>query len=265
MAHSLRPRSTVNRVDLVGALADVARALVRLHGAGHIHRDVKARNVLISADFRTAKLADFGLARPLLRPGREAEAREPAGGMTPRIGPRKYRAPEVEQGAPYGPPADMYSFGVMVRELLELLRRSRERCYTAATLDMLRALGHVCRRQQPEKRPSAMEALTLLQAHLGSPLPPRDGGSARHRLAAPRGALADRLRPRGERDRGGEDDVQPPPAVPVGGKRPRSRSRSGSKSDESSSGRLVRLAALPRKEWRRNSESSPSTSSAGAD
>ena len=33
----------------MGALADVARALVRLHSTGHIHRDVKARNVLVRA------------------------------------------------------------------------------------------------------------------------------------------------------------------------------------------------------------------------
>ena len=40
----------------MGALADVARALVRLHSVGHIHRDVKARNVLVRAHrSRTAR------------------------------------------------------------------------------------------------------------------------------------------------------------------------------------------------------------------
>ena len=109
-------------------LADVARALVRLHGAGHIHRDVKARNVLVrraaaaethrcaalcsdqrsaqvTADYSTAKLADFGLARPLVRSvsrSRERGGSEEAGGMSPRVGPKKYRAPEVEAGMHYG-------------------------------------------------------------------------------------------------------------------------------------------------------------------
>ena len=36
-------------MNVVKVLADVARALVRIHAQGHIHRDVKARNVLISA------------------------------------------------------------------------------------------------------------------------------------------------------------------------------------------------------------------------
>lgn len=42
--------------------------------------------------------------------------------MTPKIGPRKYRAPEVESGGDYGVSADMYSFGVMIAQLIEQLR-----------------------------------------------------------------------------------------------------------------------------------------------
>ena len=47
MRYSLRSKTCVNEVDLLRACADVARALVRMHDAGHIHRDVKARNVLV--------------------------------------------------------------------------------------------------------------------------------------------------------------------------------------------------------------------------
>lgn len=39
--------AVTRQVNLVSVLADVARALVKLHGAGHLHRDVKARNVLV--------------------------------------------------------------------------------------------------------------------------------------------------------------------------------------------------------------------------
>ena len=194
LQHTLRDRRVVNKVDLVSILADVARALVRCHSRGHIHRDVKARNVLVSADFRVAKLADFGLARPLVRDAQSAQFRRrtqvPAaaapglatdddnreesdprrGGMTPRVGPRKYRAPEVEEGLCYGCPCDMYSFGVMIRELLAVLKRRTARRY-GCTIDFLAELSMLCMRSNPEGRPSAGEALALLQQHKDEALP----------------------------------------------------------------------------------------------
>lgn len=52
--------------------------------------------------------------------------------MTPKIGPRKYRAPEVETGGDYGVSADMYSFGVMIVQLIEQLRsRTSRKCAAA--------------------------------------------------------------------------------------------------------------------------------------
>jgi serine/threonine-protein kinase 24/25/MST4 len=214
---SLRDRRVVNRVDIVTVLADVARALVRLHSTGVIHRDVKARNVLITADYRSAKLADFGLARPLVRtraPTAPAEATAKAAAaaapdghapltdddnkedsesrraaqcaMTPRVGPRKYRAPEVEDGLPYGCPCDMYSFGVMVRELLDQLKRRVVRRY-GITIDFLRELSLLCMRDNPGQRPSALEVLTVLQVHL------REGHLPLISRTAPAGVLRTRL------------------------------------------------------------------------
>jgi serine/threonine protein kinase len=198
LQHTLRDRRVVNKVDLVSVLADVARALVRCHSTGHIHRDVKARNVLVTADYSQAKLADFGLARPLVRDAQSAQFRRRAqapaaapaagpglatdddnreedsdprrGGMTPRVGPRKYRAPEVEEGLCYGCPCDMYSFGVMIRELLAVLKRRTARRY-GITIDFLGELSMLCMRTNPEGRPSAGEALALLQQHKDEALP----------------------------------------------------------------------------------------------
>ena len=50
LAHSLRSKSVVRKVDLVRVLADVARALTRLHAAGHVHRDVQARNLPVAVN-----------------------------------------------------------------------------------------------------------------------------------------------------------------------------------------------------------------------
>jgi hypothetical protein len=105
------------------------------------------------------------------------------GAMTPRIGPRKYRAPEVEAAQPYGTPADMYSYGVMIRELLEQLKGRRVRRY-GASYDFLRALGRCCMREAPGARPSALDALACLAAHAGRG--PLQGG-------APSGAPPSRM------------------------------------------------------------------------
>ena len=62
--NSLRNKRVVNQVNVVKVLADVARALVRIHAQGHIHRDVKARNVLISA-VRGREMRFFFQLRPI--------------------------------------------------------------------------------------------------------------------------------------------------------------------------------------------------------
>ena len=59
--HSLRQDRVARSADPVLVLAGVARALVRLHSLSIVHRDLKARNVLVAADNR-ALLIDFGLA-----------------------------------------------------------------------------------------------------------------------------------------------------------------------------------------------------------
>ncbi|XP_037473214.1 mitogen-activated protein kinase kinase kinase 18-like [Triticum dicoccoides] len=87
-----------------GYAADVAAALAYLHGAGMVHGDVKARNVVIGADGR-AKLADFGCSR-------KAGADVPIIGGTPA-----FMAPEVARGEEQGPRADVWALGCIVVEM----------------------------------------------------------------------------------------------------------------------------------------------------
>lgn len=123
LAYSLRSRSVVKRVDLCAVLCDIARALTTLHANGHVHRDVKARNVLVTKGYNKAKLCDFGLARALPSPARP----DVRGDLTPRIGPPKYRAPEVRDGEWYDTSSDMYGFGVMCNQLVLQIREERQR------------------------------------------------------------------------------------------------------------------------------------------
>jgi len=60
--------------DTKTALAvDIARGMAYMHGLGHIHRDLKSGNVLITETMQ-AKVADFGSVGRLLSDRREERA-----------------------------------------------------------------------------------------------------------------------------------------------------------------------------------------------
>lgn len=87
----------------------ICEALQYAHSQGVVHRDIKPANVLLTQDGR-AKLADFGLARPLTTtPGMT--------GASIIMGTPEYMAPEQWAGK-VDHRADIYALGVMLYEML---------------------------------------------------------------------------------------------------------------------------------------------------
>jgi len=86
---------------------DVARGMAYVHGPGLIHRDLKSDNLLINAD-KSIKIADFGVARIEVQ----------TEGMTPETGTYRWMAPEMIQHRPYTQKVDVYSFGIVLWELI---------------------------------------------------------------------------------------------------------------------------------------------------
>lgn len=102
----------VHRIAEIGA--SVAEGLDHVHGQGLVHRDVKPANVMLGRG-GAVKLTDFGIARLV------DAAKVTSTGLM--VGTASYLAPEQVAGEPVGPPADVYSLGLL---LLEALTGKRE-------------------------------------------------------------------------------------------------------------------------------------------
>ncbi|KAK8699790.1 hypothetical protein V6N13_115868 [Hibiscus sabdariffa] len=111
-AHLLRENYTeLNWSRRIKIAIGVARAVDYLHSCATpvIHRDLKASNVLLDADFNP-KLSDFGLAR-------HGPLKDQSHVSSSVIGTRGYFAPEYFATGHLTVKTDVYSFGVVLLEL----------------------------------------------------------------------------------------------------------------------------------------------------
>lgn len=84
-----RPLALAN---VINYLEQIAAGLSHAHSCGVIHRDIKPQNLLLSADCRTVKIADFGVAKL-----------EASDGAITRVGTDVYSAPEHNPHVRTGP------------------------------------------------------------------------------------------------------------------------------------------------------------------
>ena len=161
-------------LELIGQICE---ALHYAHRQGVVHRDIKPANILVTQDGR-AKLADFGLARPL---------HESGGTLTEKrvvMGTPDYMAPEQRDGhADHR--ADIYALGVMLYEMLTgerphgIFERPSQRVQIDVRLDevVIKALQH-----EPDRRyqqASEMKTDVDLIRTTPPPLAPKLEGKAK--------------------------------------------------------------------------------------
>src|ERR1700733_12080592 len=99
--------------------AEVADALASAHSAGIIHRDLKPANIMINEDGRV-KLLDFGLAKFVDGPDSADEtvtdSQITRSGAI--VGTAAYMSPEQAEGRELDPRSDIFSFGLVLYEML---------------------------------------------------------------------------------------------------------------------------------------------------
>lgn len=98
---------TLPLAKILAVALDIARGMQFIHAQGVIHRDLKPENILIDQDFRM-KIADFGIACE------EAYCDD----LSDDQGTYRWMAPEMIKHKAYGRKVDVYSFGLILWEMI---------------------------------------------------------------------------------------------------------------------------------------------------
>lgn len=108
LADALRQSGAMPAREAVELLLPLLDALEHAHAAGLVHRDLKPSNILLDEQ-GAPRLMDFGVAT---RAGDDTAA------LAQLVGTPAYMAPEVIQGGPATPAADVFAMGLILYEML---------------------------------------------------------------------------------------------------------------------------------------------------
>ncbi|XVE48801.1 hypothetical protein DITRI_Ditri01bG0031800 [Diplodiscus trichospermus] len=154
--------------SLLKVAIDVSKGMNYLHQNNIIHRDLKAANLLMDEN-EVVKVADFGVAR----------VKAQSGVMTAETGTYRWMAPEVIEHKPYDHKADVFSFGIVLWELLTgklpyeyltplqaavgVVQKGLRPTIPKNTNPKLAVLLERCWQQDPTIRPDFSEIIEILQ------------------------------------------------------------------------------------------------------
>ncbi|KAK9176430.1 hypothetical protein WN944_028447 [Citrus x changshan-huyou] len=154
--------------SLLKVAIDVSKGMNYLHQNNIIHRDLKAANLLMDEN-EVVKVADFGVAR----------VKAQSGVMTAETGTYRWMAPEVIEHKPYDHKADVFSFGIVLWELLTgklpyeyltplqaavgVVQKGLRPTIPKNSQPKLAELLERCWQQDPALRPDFSEIIEILQ------------------------------------------------------------------------------------------------------
>ncbi len=120
LAEHIAKRGRLSESEAIAISTQVIRGLEYAHERGVVHCDLKPANIKITPD-GTVKVLDFGLARAATRiliAGPGASGHEPNTFAEEVWGTAAYASPEQAAGAELDQRSDIWSFGVLLYELL---------------------------------------------------------------------------------------------------------------------------------------------------
>ncbi|XP_021641347.2 serine/threonine-protein kinase STY46 isoform X2 [Hevea brasiliensis] len=163
-----KQKQSFNLQSLLRVAIDVSKGMNYLHQNNIIHRDLKAANLLMDEN-RVVKVADFGVAR----------VQDQSGVMTAETGTYRWMAPEVIEHKPYDHKVDVFSFSIVLWELLTgklpyehltplqaavgVVQQGLRPSIPKHTHPKLVELFERCWQTDPSLRPDFSEILELLQ------------------------------------------------------------------------------------------------------
>ncbi len=147
---------------------DIAQGMHYMHLSNFIHRDLKSGNLLLSKT-GVVKVTDFGLSRFL----------DTDGDMTAETGTYRWMAPEVIRHEPYTKAADIYSFAMVLFEMLSrkqpfegltpvqaayaVAKDDLRPTFPTGTPESVIDLVQKCWSRDPLKRPTFEEIIRMLE------------------------------------------------------------------------------------------------------
>ncbi|MQL92929.1 hypothetical protein Taro_025574 [Colocasia esculenta] len=165
--HKLEHKS-LPQPRLIEIALDIARGMEYVHSQGIVHRDLKPENIIFDQE-SCAKIADFGIACE--------EAYCDA--LSDDPGTYRWMAPEMIKHKPYGRKVDVYSFGLLLWEMLTgripyedmmpiqaafaVVHKNLRPVIPSDSPPALRALIEQCWSLAPEKRPQFYEIVKILE------------------------------------------------------------------------------------------------------